>query len=378
MAGRLQVVLGPAHDGPLVVEAPAVLRAAQQAAQDLAPELLILLADPGFAQRWRGQVAGLGAARVECAQAPLDREALLPGLPVLEVRAGGIPSEGALDRFLSVALTADRPVRWMRQGEVLAVYHLSPESYLSGSLAEARDVEAAAADWIGLQEPDGVRRADQAVFDGLVRDTDGYIARFDRRLSVALSRRLLRTPITPNQVTTAGLLLSLLGAAGLAFGSYAAQVAGVALLWFCCILDGCDGEVARLKLMCSRSGGDYDLIADHIAHLAVFVAIPLAVRAADPLASILLPGVLIVTGAAASGFSVWWLILRRPQKHPGPIQIFVERVASRDYVYLIAVLVVLRKLHWFLWAAAFGAHLFNLALWWLHLRRQGPRAPAAA
>jgi phosphatidylglycerophosphate synthase len=184
---------------------------------------------------------------------------------------------------------------------------------------------------------------------------------------------MLRTPITPNHITTAGLLLSLLGAAGLAFGSYATQVLGVLLLWFCCILDGCDGEVARLKLMCSRSGGDYDLAADHVSHLAVFVAIPLAVRAADPGASILLPGALIVTGAAASAFSVWWLILRRPQEHPGPIQIFVERVASRDYVYLIAAFVVLRKLRWFLWAAAFGAHLFNLALWWLQLRAKASR-----
>jgi hypothetical protein len=76
-------------------------------------------------------------------------------------------------------------------------------------------------------------------------------------------------------------------------------------------------------------------------------------------------------------FTVWWLILRRPQKHPGPIQIFLERVASRDYIYLIFVLAVLRKLQWFLWAAAFGAHLFNLALWALHLRfvRDG-RQPA--
>jgi hypothetical protein len=77
----------------------------------------------------------------------------------------------------------------------------------------------------------------------------------------------------------------------------------------------------------------------------------------------------MVSGMAASMFTIWWLILRRPQSRLGATQIFFERVASRDYVYLIAALTVIKKLHWFLWAAAFGAHIFNLAIWWIYLRQ---------
>jgi CDP-L-myo-inositol myo-inositolphosphotransferase len=233
---------------------------------------------------------------------------------------------------------------------------------------------AQAQDWLDLREKNSVRKAENAFFAALTKETDGYIARFDRKISTAFSRLLLKTPITPNQITAASLVLGLVGAALLAFGSYAGQVLGAGLLWFCCILDGCDGEVARLKLICSPSGADFDLGADHIAHLAIFLAIPFAVRSADPAARVLLPGALMVSGMILSMITVWWLFLRRPEDNPGAARIFFERIASRDYVYLIFALVLIGKLNWFLWASAFGVHAFNLALWLIFLvRKPKPR-----
>ena len=150
------------------------------------------------------------------------------------------------------------------------------------------------------------------------------------------------------------------------------------LLWFCSILDGCDGEVARLKLLCSRSGAAFDLGSDHVAHLAIFAAIPFAVLSADPQARVLLPGILMVSGMLACMFTVWKLILRHPLPAADPMRIVFERIASRDYVYLILALVLIRKLHWFLWAAAFGTHFFNLFLWWTFMRRSKISQPSVA
>ncbi|MDD5629601.1 MAG: CDP-alcohol phosphatidyltransferase family protein [Elusimicrobia bacterium] len=371
MTDRLQVLLGPARDRPRIAFVPAVLRAAQRIAEDLSPQSIILLdAGPDFARDWSRQMAGLGAERVECAPPGGVAQRLAPGVPLLEVSSDGLPRDGSLRRFLSQARAEGRPARWMRQGKVLASFHPSPDSYAAGAGAAAgRDFEAGEEDWLSLQDADAVPRAERALFASLVKDTDGFLARFDRRMSVSLSRLLLRTPATPNAITAASLALGLLGAAWLAFGSYPFQVLGAFLLWFCCILDGCDGEVARLKLMCSKSGAAFDLGADHVAHMAIFVAIPFAVHTADPQAEVLLPGILMVAGMAVSMFTVWWLILRRPGRPFGATQLFFERVASRDYVYLIAFLAVIRKLHWFLWAAAFGIQVFNLALWCMALRR---------
>ncbi|MBI5240778.1 MAG: CDP-alcohol phosphatidyltransferase family protein [Elusimicrobia bacterium] len=367
MIEPLQVVLGPAWGTPLVASVPAVLRAAQRAAEELSPQGIVISgADGDFARLWGRQIAGLGAQRVECSPEGGAAARLAPGTAVLTLSAQGLPRAGALASFLSRAQATGGPARWLRGGETLATYEPSPGA--AGPRA-ARDLEAAPEEWLAFVEPGAAARAEAELYAGLIKDTDGFIARFDRRISIRISRLLLRTPATPNDITTASLLLGLAGASLLAFGSHPVQVLGAGLLWFCCILDGCDGEVARLKLLCSESGARYDLQADHIAHLAVFIAVPLAVRTADPGARVLLPGVLLVSGLAASMFSVWWLILRRSGEGPGPLGLFVERVASRDYVYLILVLTVLGKLHWFLWAAAFGIHIFNLVLWTLALRR---------
>ena len=377
MTDRIQVILGPMAQSPSIAGVPGVLRTAQRITEDLEPERLSLLgAGTGFAQRWSRQLAGLDAAHVDCLGAIPPGKWLTPGVPLLAVSADGIPANGALAAFLRSARAADRPARWLRRDEVLAAYYPSPDSYAAGLPHDARVFEAGDNDWIGFSEPDAAARTEQALVEGLIKDTDGYIARWDRRISMALSLFLLKTPVTPNHVTTASLFLGILGAVWLAFGSYIFQVLGALLLWFCCILDGCDGEVARLKLLSSRSGASYDLGADHIAHLAIFVAVPFAVHTANPQVPVLLPGALMVSGLAACMFTIWWLILRRPQKHPGPVRLFFERVASRDYVYVILALTVIRKLHWFLWAAAFGAHLFNLALWWVFLRHPHSAQPA--
>ncbi|HAM36441.1 MAG TPA: hypothetical protein DEB40_08020 [Elusimicrobia bacterium] len=380
MPHPIEVVLGPAQDQPLIAGIPAILRLAQRIADHISPKrILISTPDPEFARRWSRQMAGFGATPIECA-APADcGQRLDPELPILAMDAAGLPQGDAIERFLAVASESRQPLLWARDNRLVAAWHPASSVFSRASLPEAALAQGSgrlweSADWMSLDEPDAIQRSEKTLLAGLVKDTDGYIARFDRRLSVTLSRWLLRTPVTPNQITTASLILGLLGAGWLAFGSYPVQVLGAMLLWFCCILDGCDGEVARLKLLCSASGAQYDLGADHIAHLAIFIAIPLGVRTAQPQAEVLWPGLLMVSGLALSMFTVWWLILRAPKNHSGKMNLFFERVASRDYVYLVLFLVLIRKLHWFLWAAAGGSHLFNLSLWWLHLQKaESPR-----
>jgi phosphatidylglycerophosphate synthase len=203
----------------------------------------------------------------------------------------------------------------------------------------------------------------------LIKDTDGFIARFDRHFSIALSRLLVPTPITPNHITTFSLFLAIAGCWGVASGIYRQQVLGALALWFCCILDGCDGELARLKNLCSPWGAAYDLTVDHITHFITFVAIAVGLHRGRPDLFIWPAAILLLTGFLASAFSVWYLVLRVPQAQRGRMAILIERLASRDYVYLILACIVLDRLYWFVWAAGIGSHFFYLALWWLSLKR---------
>ena len=129
---------------------------------------------------------------------------------------------------------------------------------------------------------------------------------------------------------------------------------------------GIDASLRSLGLCVvpSEWGGDFDLLADHLAHLATFVALPIGVARLHPDQDWRIPGVLLVTGFLAAGFSVWWLVLRVPEEKRGPLALVVERIASRDYVYLIVALTAIGRLDWFVWTAAYGSHVFWAWLWW--------------
>ena len=54
---------------------------------------------------------------------------------------------------------------------------------------------------------------------------------------------------------------------------------------------------------------------------------------------------------------------RYPPDRRSGLARMVERVASRDYVYVLIVLAALGRLEWFIWAAAIGANLFWAGVW---------------
>lgn len=365
----VQIVLDE-KPAPLCGGLPPVVRGLHRAAAELAGSRVVVDQDSVLALKYP----------VQTAQARLDAGALKPASPLLALAADGFAAEGAL-----AALTAaGRPAVALFDGRPVAAY--LPEA---GELAFKTPSEAAraallsregavTAAWTPSRTPEEARAAEDALCAGLAKPTDGYLARLDRRLSIALSRRLLPfDSITPNAVTTASLALGLLGSWWLATGEQGWQLAGAFLLWFCCILDGCDGELARLKLLSSPEGAAYDLWADQFSHLATFVAVPVAVYRARPDLELLLPGALLVTGFLGCMFSVWRLVLSRPESERGPHALLVERLASRDYVYLIAALVAVGRLEWFLWAAGAGSHVFYAALWALELRLRAKPLPSS-
>ncbi|MGZ3474257.1 MAG: CDP-alcohol phosphatidyltransferase family protein [Polyangiales bacterium] len=90
-----------------------------------------------------------------------------------------------------------------------------------------------------------------------------------RSLQLLLVRPLMRTSITPNQVTFLSLVAGLSSAAAIAHGHL---LAGAALLFSSAILDGVDGMIARLKKASSETGHAYDGAADYAVNLATTVA----------------------------------------------------------------------------------------------------------
>src|SRR5262245_1671305 len=87
----------------------------------------------------------------------------------------------------------------------------------------------------------------------LVKDTDGFMARHvERPISLRIARRFASTGITPNQITFLSVGIGLSGALFFLCSQWVCQTIGALLFLAHSILDGCDGEIARLKFQESR------------------------------------------------------------------------------------------------------------------------------
>jgi phosphatidylglycerophosphate synthase len=110
----------------------------------------------------------------------------------------------------------------------------------------------------------------------------------NRTLAVLVVPLLARTPVTPNQVTLAALVVGLVAAWAFAKGPTHA-VEGALWLELSYVLDNCDGELARRQARMSGLGSWLDTVADLIVNAALFLSL----------------GV----GLSQAGGSPWWLTL---------------------------------------------------------------------
>jgi phosphatidylglycerophosphate synthase len=197
--------------------------------------------------------------------------------------------------------------------------------------------------------------------------TDGFLARhLSRRVSRFISRRLVLTRVTPNQITLAGASMGMIGAFLLSWASYWPKVIGSLLFLFCIIVDGVDGEIARLKLKATPFGHLLDVVTDNIVHIAIFSGIALGLyRDSDD------PGYLhilwiLIGGFGLCGLAVYQCILRRsPDERKQSVRTlrFMALLSNRDFAYIVVALALVQRLQWFLIGAAVGTYLFAATLW---------------
>ena len=141
--------------------------------------------------------------------------------------------------------------------------------------------------------------AEKKLESWLVKPTDGIFARMNRRVSIPISRQLIKFPISPNMVSLFTLGVSF--AAGLYFGlgGYWNALIGAILSVWASILDGCDGEVARLKLQASDFGCWLDTICDYLYYIFIFVGMTVGLVRSTGKMSYLTWGGMLLLGAIA-------------------------------------------------------------------------------
>lgn len=119
----------------------------------------------------------------------------------------------------------------------------------------------------------GRREAEELLLSALLKATDGIISRaVNRRISLKVTQSLLETTLTPNQMTVIAACFGFAAILVVGWGGAAWFVPGAVLLQIQSILDGCDGEISRLKYIRSRLGEWLDQVLDDIVNLGFFAA----------------------------------------------------------------------------------------------------------
>ena len=131
----------------------------------------------------------------------------------------------------------------------------------------ARTLDVTGMSWLDVDTPEALCEGERQLMRNQGRKTrDGPVARnLNRPVSRWLSRYLVRTTVTPNQISVISWLLSCVAAGLMAVSGYPALAAGGVLAQLASILDGCDGEIARLKHSQSEFGGWLDAVLDRYA-----------------------------------------------------------------------------------------------------------------
>lgn len=310
-----------------------------------------------------------------------ERIALGASLTLLVVAAHLVLSVATLRRFMEGSTGAQRLAAARHAGGGLPLVRCSGAE-LSEALERVRK-DKQPAEGVALESRDTLAvlvaskqqlmAAEKALLAALGRPDDGAFTRLvDRKISLAITKRLAATNISPTSVTLFSILCGLVAGGMLALGGYVAGVLGASFFLLSTILDGCDGELARLKFQESKIGALLDILGDNLVHIAVFGGLAAGLYRQHPGLPLHIAGAALLAGLLFAMATVYWCIFRKP---PTTRQkALFDAFASREFVYLMVLFAIAGRLVWFFWLALVGIYVFSATL----LLLGGRREPAGA
>ncbi len=226
-----------------------------------------------------------------------------------------------------------------------------------------------------IQEQKDFSTQHERLLAGSGQNHDSLITRLlSRSVSQKMTRSLLNTSVTPNQITLFSFIMGLGSAICFAGGTYPLNVFGGFSLIFSTWLDGTDGEIARLKFMESEFGGKLDIICDNIVHFFVFGAIGWGVAETTGDETYLYLGGLAAFASLASFILLGNTIFKKnsgaispaPDSEPS----MAEKLANRDFINFLMLMALIDQINIFIIISAIGATVFTIYLVYLRLTQE--------
>ncbi|WP_433704971.1 CDP-alcohol phosphatidyltransferase family protein [Paraburkholderia sacchari] len=190
---------------------------------------------------------------------------------------------------------------------------------------------------------------------------------WDARAARWLVTPLVRTCITPNHLTTLRLLIGLVGAFYLARGDFLNVNIGAFLIVLSNFVDHTDGELARISGKTSRIGHFYDLAADAVTTVLLFLGMgyglgAVAAATGAPATEWRVPPVVLggISGVAVAAIFFLRMRIEEMAGKAGTQQAFVGGFETEDILYLLPLVTLTGIVGPFVVAASIGAPLFAI------------------
>lgn len=232
--------------------------------------------------------------------------------------------------------------------------------------------------------------AEKFLAESIRLSTNGPVAKYiNKRISLPVSLILSRLWISPHAITAFNIVIGLFSGVFVADGHrYGVILFGAVLFQTASIIDGCDGEVAKLTFRCSKFGQYIDSVSDNLS-LGSFMTGLIAGywrHTHSPVAFII--GAIMISTTFITFF---WMIkylkqntnsaslvtfdkqyLQKLSSQPRWLTIFIKYgkyTLKKDvFSFLFLIFAVFGVLYWWLFIAAFGTTLAALTLSYLNLQ----------
>lgn len=299
--------------------------------------------------------------------APLDRAKAL-GIPVSHASdAAGLPGAALLIKGSVLVEVRDLENVIAQRGELISAEGMplpvrinveNPKPVAAGTVA------------MSILDAASAAQAERKLWASLTSTADGLVDRFfNRPLGRPLSKLLVHTQISPNQVSIVSILIGVASAWFFAAGNL---VTGALIFQLCAIIDCVDGDLARALFKQSLLGKWLDLGGDQVVHFSVFAAIGIGVARTDPTVPALALGASAALGVLLC-FAVIVRALRQLAAQRSPhLNKLLDATANRDFSVLLLALALWGRMDLFLWMVGIGIHVFWMALFALQIGRVTP------
>ncbi len=224
--------------------------------------------------------------------------------------------------------------------------------------------------WVDVDDPASYKYCESVLLRSLVPSKDGFVSRvINRKFSLRITKLLASTRLTPNHITIISFFTAVVSAVSFAILN---PLIGGLLAQFSSILDGVDGEIARLKFLKSKYGEIFDSLLDRYADYLIVIGMAYAWYGVSENPIL----VLLVSATALTGLPLSMLFKEKyrnitgeaylPEIHDGKLRYLPANRDGRLFVIMLGG--ILNMIPIILILLAFITHLQTL--WRLKIARK--------